>query len=294
MGRARNGSMRQPIFQDDTMGQTGLTGSRRGWFPRKRFRVSRVRDETAQTPVGKFGMHRLTETLLAMTGYFEPKLSILPAPQCRLWNELETVPAEFALYGETALALHLGHRQSVAFDFFGAGHFQPARLAARMPFLTGASITQQEPDTLSAIVDRDGPVHVSFFGVPGLARVRTPHVVPSNGLRIASMLDLAGTKAAVVQQRAEAKDYCDIDAILSDGRIDLAAALACAVALYGPKFNPQITLKALSYFGDGDLSRLPRDVQDRLARAAREVDLDRLPEITTAPREGNSGQEPNR
>jgi hypothetical protein len=37
--------------------------------------------------------------------------------------------------------------------------------------------------------------------------------------------------------------------------------------------TPQITLKALSFFADGNLSALPRAVQDRLARAAREVDL---------------------
>jgi hypothetical protein len=90
---------------------------------------------------------------------------------------------------------------------------------------------------------------------------------------------LAGTKAAVIQQRAEAKDYLGIDALLNDCRIDLPAALVCAREIYGPLFNPQLTLKALSFFGDGNLHRLPRDVQDRLARAAREVDLDRLPAI---------------
>ena len=216
-----------------------------------------------------------------MTAHFQPNLSILPEPQRRLWDELKAVPVEFVLYGGTALALHLGHRQSVDFDFFGNSLFDPARLAT-IPFLTGATITQQEPNTLSATVDRDGPVKVSFFGLPGIPRLRVPHIAPDNGLRIASLLDLAGAKAAVVQQRAEAKDYRDIDALLQDGRIDLSAALASARAIYGPKFNPQITLKALSYFGDGNLSRLPRDIQDRLVRAAREVDLDRLPDITLA------------
>jgi hypothetical protein len=61
--------------------------------------------------------------------------------------------------------------------------------------------------------------------------------------------------------------------------IDLPAALVCAREIYGPFFNPQLTLKALSFFGDGNLHRLPRDLQDRLARAAREVDLDRLPGV---------------
>ena len=71
---------------------------------------------------------------------------------------------------------------------------------------------------------------------------------------------------------------------MQDGRIDLPTALASARGIYGPKFNPQITLTVLSFFGDGNLSRLAYAVQDRLARAAREVDLDRLPDITLAPR----------
>ncbi len=66
---------------------------------------------------------------------------------------------------------------------------------------------------------------------------------------------------------------------MRDGRLDLPAALAAAQAIYGPPFNPQITLKALSFFGDGNLDRLPREVQDRLAGAAREVDLDCLPQV---------------
>jgi hypothetical protein len=100
----------------------------------------------------------------------------------------------------------------------------------------------------------------------------------------------AGVKASVVQQRAAAKDYIDLDAILRDGRIDPPTALASAKAIYGPQFNPQITLKALSYFDDGDLRRLPQATQDRLAKAAREVDLDRLPAISVAvPRDRNQG-----
>jgi len=214
-----------------------------------------------------------------MAADFQPKLEILPASQRRLWGELGAVPGEFVLYGGTAIALYLGHRQSVDFDFFSSTTFSPASLVERLPFLTGATITQQEPNTLSALVDRGGPVQVSFFGLPNIARLRPPLIAADNGLGIASLLDLAGTKAAVVQQRAEAKDYHDIDALLRDGRVDLPAALAAAGAIYGAGFNPQITLKALSFFGDGNLALLPGAVKDRLARAAREVDLDRLPPL---------------
>jgi hypothetical protein len=59
---------------------------------------------------------------------------------------------------------------------------------------------------------------------------------------------LAGTKASVVQLRAEAKDHIDLDTLITRGGITLAAALAAARALYGVSFNPQITVKSLSYF----------------------------------------------
>jgi len=62
-----------------------------------------------------------------------------------------------------------------------------------------------------------------------------------------------------------------------------------ARAIYGLSFNPQITLKALSFFADGNLSRLPQEVQDRLAQAARDVDLDKLPEIGSTKRHNDLG-----
>lgn len=219
-----------------------------------------------------------------MTSVFTPRLDILPPPQRRFWDELAAVPAEFTLYGGTAIALHLGHRQSVDFAFFGDRPLDPARLLPAVPFLAGATVTQREPDTLGCIVDRGGAVRLSFFGVPGLPRLRPPLVAPDNGLKIAALLDLAGTKASVVQMRAEAKDYHDIDAILTDGTVDLPAALAAARAIYGPAFNPLATLKALSYFEDGNVARLPAEVRTRLLAAVQAVDLDHLPAITPAPR----------
>ena len=115
-------------------------------------------------------------------------------------------------------------------------------------------------------------LHLSFFGVPEIARLRPSRTAPDHGLQVASLLDLAGTKASVVQQRVEAKDYIDIDAILTDGRVDLPTALSAAKAIYGQQFNPLITLKALSFFDDGDLHRLTDKIKDRLAAAARQVD----------------------
>ncbi|QQO57451.1 MAG: hypothetical protein N838_32975 [Thiohalocapsa sp. PB-PSB1] len=44
-------------------------------------------------------------------------LSILPASQLALWPTLAQVPKRLVLYGGTAIALRLGHRQSVDFGF---------------------------------------------------------------------------------------------------------------------------------------------------------------------------------
>jgi len=216
---------------------------------------------------------------------FSPRLDILPPPQRRLWNELADIPSEFVLYGGTAVALHLGHRHSADFDFFGERPLDPNNLTLAIPFLAKATVTQREPNTLSCVVDRDGPVKLSFFGLPSFRRLRLPSIAPDNHLRIASLFDLGGTKASVVQMRAEAKDYIDIDAMLLDGRIDLPTMLACARAIYGSQFNPQVTLKALSFFDDGDLRRLPQDLRERLARAIRSVDLDRLPVVAACDRD---------
>ena len=96
------------------------------------------------------------------------------------------------------------------------------------------------------------------------------------GLKVASLLDPAGTKAAVVQRWAEAKDYIDIAAILSEGSIDLLIALACAQAIYGAQFNPQNTLKALVFFEEGNLKRLSQAVKRQLVDAVRGVELAKL------------------
>jgi Nucleotidyl transferase AbiEii toxin, Type IV TA system len=219
-----------------------------------------------------------------MIAPFSPRLDVLPPPQRRLWDELGATPPEFTLFGGTAIALHLGHRRSIDFDFFGDRPLDARLLTLGLPYLMDAAVTQREPNTLSCIVDRGGSVKLSFFGVPRLRRLRPPLAAADNGLRVASLLDLAATKVRVVQLRAEARDYIDIDALNVDGRVDLSSALGAAVAIYGEEFNPQITLKALVYFGEGGLRGVPHDVRERLARAVRAVDLDRLPVPREEPR----------
>jgi hypothetical protein len=200
-----------------------------------------------------------------------PRLEILPASQRRLWDELSVVSTGFVLYGGTALALRLGHRASEDFDFFANQGFRPDDLERQIPFLQESRRLQSSPNTLVSRVDRGAPVKVSFFGGLTLRRVRDPDTVEGPGFLVASLLDLAATKVKVVQDRAEVKDYLDLGRLLEEG-IDLAQALAAARAVYGEVFNPLLSLKALTYFGDGDLRTVPERLQTRLIRAVEGVD----------------------
>jgi hypothetical protein len=205
---------------------------------------------------------------------FNPNLAMLPSSQLRLWQELDETPEYFTLYGGTALALRMGHRVSVDFYFFSNRPFDPDELVASIPYLKRAERVQIAPNTLTFRIDRDGPILVSFFGDLGLGQVAPRDQVQGRVLYVAALLDLAGTKVAVVQKRAEAKDYLDIDAILQHG-IDLPTALAAGRVVYGRGFNPLITLKALSFFDD--VPNLPADVRKRLSTAVEAVDPSRIP-----------------
>lgn len=92
----------------------------------------------------------------------------------------------------------------------------------------------------------------------------------------------AATKVKVIQDRAEAKDYLDVDRLVAAG-IDLPTALAAARAVYGPTFNVVLSLKALSFFDDGDLAALPETVRGRLTAAIRATDFNHLPRMSPLP-----------
>jgi len=195
---------------------------------------------------------------------------------------LKKVPDDFILYGGTALALRLGHRRSVDFDFFSNRRFSPDALERTLPFLKGTKRVQSSPDTLVSLAGPKGAVKVSFFGGLGMGRVADPEIAEGPGIRVASLLDIAATKVKVVQDRAESKDYIDIFHLLR-AKVDLAHALAAAKAVYGETFNPLLSLKALCYFGDGDLAGLPEDVRSALKSAVRNVDPLNLPVVTSRP-----------
>jgi Nucleotidyl transferase AbiEii toxin, Type IV TA system len=207
---------------------------------------------------------------------FVPRLDILPPAQRALWDELHATPPQFTLYGGTALALHLGHRQSVDFDFFSSAPFEPSQLLASVAYLKDAHVIDAGLNTLTCRVDRGDPIKLQFFGGLPLASIEARFQTFPGAVLIASLIDLAATKIKVLPERSERKDYLDIAALLEHG-MKLPVMLAAANAVYGSSYNPLLSLKALTYFDD--VAILPDDVKTRLTEASLAVELDQLPAI---------------
>ncbi|MBI3795192.1 MAG: nucleotidyl transferase AbiEii/AbiGii toxin family protein [Nitrospinae bacterium] len=205
---------------------------------------------------------------------FTPHIEVLPPEQRAVWAELHKTPEHFTLYGGTAIALHLGHRKSVDFDFFTRVSIDAGDLMRSIPYLDGAEPLEVSKNTLTCLIDRGGKVKMQFFGGLPIGIVEPRQQPEGGGIYVASLIDLAGTKVKVLPERAEEKDYIDVDALLKHG-VSLPAMMASARAIYGGSFNPVLSLKALSYFAD--VPRLPKEVRERLSDAALSVDLDKLP-----------------
>jgi hypothetical protein len=213
---------------------------------------------------------------------FTPKLESLPAAQRKLWPELKQAPRHFVLYGGTALALRLGHRQSVDFDFFSSQTFVASELLESLPFLGGAEVMQQSANTLNVTVRRGGEVKLQFLGGLDMGRVVDPDLTSDGVALVASLYDLAATKMKAIWDRGAVKDYLDIHALLLNG-VPPAEALSAALAIYGEQFNPMISLRAMADFTDGDLPGLPAEVKRVLSNAAGRTCIETLPTMSRLP-----------
>lgn len=208
---------------------------------------------------------------------FEPKIAVLPQAQREIWPHLAPAARQsFVLYGGTAVALHLGHRVSLDFDFFRTDSLDKKALEASFAFMGDARTVQEGPNTLVIMAAMPaGSVKVSYFGGIDFGHVNEPLQTADSALLIASLEDLLATKLKAILDRAEAKDYRDIAAMLSAG-VSLERGLGAFSKMFAK--DPSLSLRALGYFKDGDLPTLPKNDQDFL-RAAR----DRVGEIPNIP-----------
>jgi len=210
-----------------------------------------------------------------MSHEFRPRTDVLPPAQQRLWPELRNAPKlGFTLYGGTAIALRLGHRDSLDFDFFSSKPLDREAIKAAFPFVAQSATLQDHDNTWVVLApcgnSKSEHVKVSFFGTITFGRVGEPDITEDGVLQVASFDDLMMTKVKVVLQRAEAKDYRDVAAMINAG-VSLSRGLASARLLFGPNFQPSESLKALVYFNDGDLNTLTAAEKITLIEAVKAV-----------------------
>jgi len=93
--------------------------------------------------------------------------------------------------------------------------------------------------------------------------VGAPTQTDDGVVSVASPLDLLGTKLKAIMQRAEAKDYIDIAQFLRDGS-SLSQGLGAARSMYGFAFAPAESLRALTFFNDGDLAKVTNKTREEL------------------------------
>lgn len=208
-----------------------------------------------------------------MINSFKPIMSILPPAQQEIWVELKLASTlGLVLYGGTAIALKLGHRESIDFYFFSEKPLDREAIKNAFPFMAQATILQDKPNSLSVLVTNSNSEYVklSFFGEIAFGRVGSPDITEDGVLQVASLDDLMATKVKAILQRVEAKDYRDIASMVNAG-VSLSKGLASACKMFGKDFQPSESLKAMVYFRGGDLNTLTEDEKKTIVTAVSNV-----------------------
>jgi len=155
---------------------------------------------------------------------------------------------DFYLAGGTALALQIGHRDSIDFDFFKEGEIDTQKLFRDLEeFFAEHHLlkVQEERDTLSLIADDS--VKLSFFGYKYKL---IKELIDEENIKLASIEDIGCMKLSAITGRASNKDYIDLYYILQN--INLTDLLEKASQKF-PNLDKNLILKSLVYFDDINL-----------------------------------------
>jgi hypothetical protein len=183
---------------------------------------------------------------------------VLPVTQRTVLRQLApaVTPAGFYLAGGTAVAIQLGHRQSLDLDWFTEERLgDPLRFAERLRRV-GVALAEESFEA--------GTLHAQCDGVPvSFLEYRYPSLAPriwwaEYGCELASLPDLACMKLSAVAGRGARKDFIDIFAI-GTTHLNLAEMLD----LYRRKYDTTDighVVMSLSYFDDAEAEDMPRMV----------------------------------
>jgi predicted nucleotidyltransferase component of viral defense system len=155
---------------------------------------------------------------------------------------------EFYLAGGTALALQLGHRTSLDFDFFTPRPFNPESLRAQF---TDLEVLQEATGTLTIVIQN---VRISFF------EYRYPLVHPlleSFPIPLAHVEDIAAMKISAVASRGSKKDFVDLYYILQSGYSLAEVFLFFRKKFTGIHIDEYHIMRSLLYFEDAEQEEMP-------------------------------------
>ncbi len=148
----------------------------------------------------------------------------------------------FYLAGGTGLALYLGHRTSIDFDFYSQEHF---------PHLPGIferhfkdfEIIMDEPDTLILKIK---DTSLSFFCYPyGL--IREKNIL--NNIFVASLEDISAMKIVSIVRMGNYRDFVDIYFLIKN--FGLRRIIKWIKEKF-PSYSTFLILKGLTYFEDAE------------------------------------------
>jgi len=179
----------------------------------------------------------------------EDNLKILGQKRLNILKKLKFLKDyHFYLAGGTALALELGHRISLDFDFYIEGELDPETLLQDFQkHFKNVQLIREAKNTLILSIDN---TEVSLFSYPYpliSPLIKIPEV------NLASMEDICAMKIVAIIQRGTKRDFIDIYFLTK--RFGLERIFALTQKKYKGLFNKYLALQALTYFTDADKER---------------------------------------
>jgi predicted nucleotidyltransferase component of viral defense system len=179
-------------------------------------------------------------------------LDILPEGQLRLFETLssQSFINDFYLAGGTCLALQIGHRRSIDFDFFIPVEFDTSTIINRLTQIGNYQRDNEEKNTINGSLDG---VRISFFGyhydIIG-------DFITFNKIRLAGLKDIAAMKLEAIAGRGSKKDFIDLYFLLQ--QYNLEEIFSFHALKYGIGLSNQYHhLKSLVYFADAETEAMP-------------------------------------
>lgn len=159
------------------------------------------------------------------------------------------------LAGGSALALHLGHRYSLDFDFFSTMLLDSKNIVLELNKIGHFEKEQVSKDT---ILGKFNTIKFSlfFYNYPLIAKWRQLF-----GIKIADPKDIAAMKAVAIMDRGTKRDFVDLYFLVKAG-----FTIEQIFKIYDKKYkklanNIFSLIKSLQYFVDAEKTEMPRMIK---------------------------------